>query len=172
MRPVPQPCPACGAAALEVFFEAPRVPVFCNVLWSTSEAALASPMGTIELAYCNECGLLTNVAFDESIIEYEGTYENSLHFSPKFQAFANELADHLVGSWDLHGKQLLELGCGFGDFLASLCERGNGRARSGHSVPDWRRRWPWLSTCCGNGHGGCGCRDRHATFGVGRTQRA
>ncbi len=129
MRSVDQPCPACDAVALEVFFEAPAVPVFCNVLWPTAEQALASPRGAIELAHCGACGLLYNVAFDSARIAYEGTYENSLHFSPHFQAFADALADRLVERWDLRGRNLLELGCGFGDFLASLCERGENVGR-------------------------------------------
>lgn len=129
MRAVDLPCPACDAVALEVFFEAAAVPVFCNVLWPTAAEALASPRGAIELAHCGACGLLYNVAFDPARIEYEGTYENSLHFSPRFQAFADELADGLVERWGLRGKNLLELGCGFGDFLASLCERGENVGR-------------------------------------------
>lgn len=120
-------CPACGAAGVRAFYEADGVPVSCNTLWPTREEALAAPRGSIRLGYCSSCGLIFNAAFAESEITYEHTYENSLHFSAHFQRYADELADRLVRTYDLRDKDILEIGCGAGDFLASLCERGENR---------------------------------------------
>jgi len=35
------------------------------------------------------------------------------------------LASHLIQDYNLHGKHILEIGCGRGDFLALLCQLGN-----------------------------------------------
>ena len=117
-------CPVCGHDADEPFFETERVPVFCNVLWPTREAALAAPCAPIRLAFCRECGLICNEAFDPALAEYSPAYENSLHFSPRFQQYAMELARRLIDRHKLNGKNVVEIGCGQGDFLALLAEYG------------------------------------------------
>jgi SAM-dependent methyltransferase len=60
-------------------------------------------------------------------MDYAVAYENSLHFSPRFQQYARELAGRLVSQYDLHNKTIIEIACGRGDFLALLCEMGNNR---------------------------------------------
>jgi hypothetical protein len=54
-------------------------------------------------------------------MEYTQEYENSLHFSPRFQEYANALADGLVERYDLRDKDIVEIGAGKGDFLIMLC---------------------------------------------------
>ena len=120
-------CRACESADAQVFFEIPAAPVLCNVLCPTREAALAVPRAAIHLAYCRSCGLVFNAAFDEAAISYQAEYENALHFSPTFQRFAEQLVERLVERHDLFDKDLLEIGCGSGEFLAALCDRGRNR---------------------------------------------
>jgi hypothetical protein len=98
------------------------VPVFCNVLWPTRAQALAAPRGDIRLAFCAGCGMLRNVAFEPELVRYSPGYENSLHFSPSFRRFADELARRLIARYDLRGKVVVDVGCGRGDFLALLCD--------------------------------------------------
>lgn len=117
-------CPLCGKSGAAVFFRVDRAPVFCNTLSATREEALAAPRAPIHLAHCPHCELVFNAVFDESALSYDATYENSLHYSPRFQQFARQLAKRLVERFDLHGKQIIEIGCGGGDFLAMLCEAG------------------------------------------------
>ena len=118
------PCPVCPDASLDEFFSLEDVPVYCNVLWPTREEALAAPTGSIRLGVCAGCGLVHNTRFDPSLVEYTGDYENSLHFSPRFSRYAEELADHLFKAHDLAGRTVLEIGCGKGEFLAMLCRGG------------------------------------------------
>ncbi len=110
-----------------IFWEARDLPVFCNVLCATREEALAVPRGDIRLAYAPKTGLITNVAFDPQRMAYGAQYENSLHFSPRFQAYADELVVGLVARHDLRGKTVLEIACGQGDFLKALCEAAGAR---------------------------------------------
>jgi SAM-dependent methyltransferase len=58
---------------------------------------------------------------------YTQAYENSLHFSPRFQSYAESLARRLIQQYDLHDKDMIEIGCGQGDFLRLLCQLGGNR---------------------------------------------
>ena len=70
-------------------------------------------------------GYLWNRAFDPALVAYSPAYENSLHHSPRFQDYVGALADRLVARYGLHGRQIVEIGPGEGNFLALLCERGH-----------------------------------------------
>ena len=120
-------CPVCGSQHLKVFFEMLDVPVHCNLLWPSRDAARHCPTGDIKLAFCPLCGFITNLAFDPARLEYTQAYENSLHFSPRFQDYARSQAARLIECYDLYNKDIIEIGCGKGDFLLLLCELGNNR---------------------------------------------
>jgi hypothetical protein len=60
-------------------------------------------------------------------MEYSQEYENSLHFSPRFQEYAAALAEGLVEKYDLRGKDIVEIGAGKGDFLIMLCAMAGNR---------------------------------------------
>jgi hypothetical protein len=113
-------CPVCGGADLTHCLSIPRVPVFCNVLYPTREAALAAPTGSMDLRFCPACGHLHNAAFDPATIRYSADYENSLHHSPRFQDYARELARDLHARHGLAGKTVVEIASGQGDFLRQL----------------------------------------------------
>ena len=68
--------------------------------------------------------MIANVAFDPALISYDPSYDNSLHFSPRFQTYAEALARRLIQTYDLRDKTIVELGCGKGDFLELLCRLG------------------------------------------------
>ena len=109
------------------FFAMAEVPVFCNVLCSTRGEALQVPRGQIELGFCARCGFITNLAFDPEKVKYSPQYENALHFSPRFQEYAEALARRLVDRHSLKGKTVLEIACGDGAFLRRLCKLGDNR---------------------------------------------
>lgn len=121
---------------------AERLPVFCNVLWPSRDEALTAPRGDIRLVSCERCGMLWNAAFDPELVRYSPEYENSLHHSPAFQRFAEDLAMRLVDRYELHGKAVVDVGCGGGDFLRLLCagtgNRGVGYDPSFPGRPDPR----------------------------------
>ena len=122
-----QACPACGSSDLDVFTEPTRLPTQSCTLWPGRDTALDCPRGTMSLALCGTCGLLVNVAFDPSLLDYDENYENSLHFSSLFQSYARELGTDLIERHDLHEKVILEIGCGKGDFLRMMVELGDNR---------------------------------------------
>lgn len=110
-----------------VFFEFLDVPIFCNVLWKNQQAAQTCARGDIKLAFDPISGLIYNAAFDPSRLVYSSDYENALDFSPRFQAYARSLALQLIARHNLRNKDIIEIGCGKGDFLLLLCELGNNR---------------------------------------------
>ena len=121
------PCPVCLASSTAEVLRITPVPIYCNVLHVSRDAALNAPRGDLALRFCPTCGHLFNAAFDPSLVKYQGDYENSLHFSPRFQAYATKLAASLVARHDLHGKRVTEIACGQGDLLYLLCTLGANR---------------------------------------------
>lgn len=117
-------CTSCGSPRLTHFYEVGDVPTNSVLLCDTREAALAIPRGDVRLARCEDCAFIFNAAFDPSLTEYSGRYESTQAFSATFQRFNESLADDLVHRFGLRGKRLAEIGCGDGDFLRLLCERG------------------------------------------------
>lgn len=120
-------CPVCESVSIENFLSIKQVPVHCNLLWSERESALAAPKGDIELGFCDACGHIFNTIFDPLLMAYTQAYENSLHFSPRFQSYAESLAQDLIERHDLHNKVLVDLGAGQGDFLRLLCDSADNR---------------------------------------------
>jgi SAM-dependent methyltransferase len=114
-------CPVCGGDAAQVFFSLPAVPVHCNILWPTAAAARAASRAPITLALCPGCGLVFNTAFDPALVTYDAAYENSLHCSPRFEAYADALARDLSERLALRDGLIVEVGCGKGEFLQRLC---------------------------------------------------
>lgn len=121
----PIACTACCALDAHVFVTIPNVPVLCNVLWQTPQEARNVTRVDVPLALCASCGHVFNPAFDPALLTYDVTYENSLHFSARFQQYADELVQSLIQRHDLRGKQIVEIGSGKGDFLAALCDLGD-----------------------------------------------
>lgn len=121
------PCPVCGHREMSLFLELQKLPVHCNLLWPSQEKALHAPTGDICLSLCPTCGMISNVAFDPTLMEYAETYETSLHFSPHFQDYAEWLARRLQERFNLNDKTIIEIGCGKGEFLSILCREGRNR---------------------------------------------
>ncbi|MFY9974054.1 MAG: class I SAM-dependent methyltransferase [Chromatiaceae bacterium] len=120
-------CPSCGTPGMAVFHEAPAVPTNSCILMETREEALTYPRGAIRLGFCHSCGFISNLAFEPALTEYSGRYEETQGFSPTFNAFHRALAERLIERYDLHGKDIVEIGCGKGEFLMLLCELGGNR---------------------------------------------
>lgn len=136
-------CIVCGSHdAASLIDLGVTVPVLCNVLHDTRSEALAAPSGWVSLFACHACGHVWNTAFDETLVDYGQRYENSLHFSPTFQGFVQELVAELVDDFGVRDGTVVEVGCGKGDFLAMLCRVGGNSgigfdpSYAGHQDPD------------------------------------
>lgn len=118
-------CPVCRSEEVTRMLSIPAVPVMCNVQWLSRMQAETAPRGCIDLLFCSGCGHVFNGLFDPSKIDYIGDYENALHYSPRFRQFSNQLAARLVKTYQLHKSSIVEIGCGTGNFLSTLCSHGD-----------------------------------------------
>jgi SAM-dependent methyltransferase len=120
-------CPSCKTRGMHIFHQAESVPTNSCILLGSREEALSYPRGSIQLAFCPACGFISNMAFDSKLTEYSGRYEETQGFSETFNSFHRDLAQRLIERHHLHHKDILEIGCGKGEFLLLLAELGNNR---------------------------------------------
>jgi SAM-dependent methyltransferase len=120
-------CQSCGANGMAVFYEVRGVPIHSCLLLPSREEALRFPRRDLALGFCATCGFIANVIFDPQVMNYSAAYEEQQSFSPRFNVFAEGLAKHLVEKYHLRNKNVVEIGCGKGDFLALLCQLGYNR---------------------------------------------
>ncbi|MBB65406.1 MAG: SAM-dependent methyltransferase [Waddliaceae bacterium] len=118
-------CPNCFANDIETFFEVKNTPVHNTLLLDSEKEALEFPKGDISLGLCKDCSFIYNTAFDPSVHQYSEKYEETQGFSPTFRAFHKQLAETLIEKHQLHGRKVIEIGCGKGEFLALLCDLGS-----------------------------------------------
>jgi SAM-dependent methyltransferase len=118
-------CPACYQAKLRIFFEADDVPTNSCILLDTVAEARGYPRGDIRLGFCSACGFVFNAAFDPKKTEYSERYEETQAWSGTFNRFHKALAERLIEKYHLRGRNVLEIGCGKGEFLMLLAELGD-----------------------------------------------
>ena len=120
-------CPSCGSGDYRVFYEVASVPVHSCIMFAAEKSAREFPRGRIELSACHSCGFVWNAAFDPSVQDYSPLYEDQQCYSATFNAFARRLAARIIEKYGIRNKDIVEIGCGKGDFLELMCEMGNNR---------------------------------------------
>lgn len=130
---------------MEPFFEMDGIPLSSCALSGTREAAGAFGRGDLELAVCHDCGFIQNRLFDPELVDYTIPYEESQAFSPRFLMFQEELVAELAAARDLAGRTILEIGCGKGAFLESLCRTSGARGVGVDPAGDFSRVEPGVN---------------------------
>lgn len=120
-------CQSCLSKEISIFHCLENTPVHSVLNMPSREIALNYPKGNISLGFCGRCGFVSNIDFDPELVEYSSNCEESQGFSMKFKEFLRDTATHLIQKFDLHNKDILEIGCGKGEFLSLLCELGENR---------------------------------------------
>jgi hypothetical protein len=74
---------------------------------------------------CSECGLLFNSAYDPSILNFDGQYENEQGHSSRFAAHVDESIERVVrfASGSPAPLTIIEIGCGQGTFMRKVADR-------------------------------------------------
>ena len=117
-------CPNCQKGTPEIFYTMDGVPTNSCILLSSREEAVNYPIGEIKLGFCDECGFIYNTVMDLKLTEYSGRYEETQGFSGIFSRFHRQLAEDVIEKYALTDKNIVEIGCGKGEFLMLLCTDG------------------------------------------------
>jgi len=120
-------CPTCKGTDLEDFFTIRNAPVHSIATMKSYEEAIKVPRKDIELTFCNRCGLVFNSAFDTSIDHFSQGYEDQQGFSPTFVKFITGVTERFIEKYDIRNKQVVEIGCGKGDFINLISRLGNNK---------------------------------------------
>lgn len=91
---------------------------------TSREEARNAATGEIELVSCLRCGFIWNRSFEVGKIAFEPGYQASLIHSGIFRSYIEGLSSRLIDRYSLREKSILEIGCGAGEFLRLLCEKG------------------------------------------------
>ena len=117
-------CPNCLAPEMRTIYESRNIPAHSCIMLATQEEARRFPLRDLILGFCASCGFISNTVFDPSVQAYTRGYEEQQSYSACFRTFQTSLIDRLIQRYNVHGKHVVEIGCGKGDFLIELCERG------------------------------------------------
>ncbi|MEN9580692.1 MAG: hypothetical protein RJA70_3701 [Pseudomonadota bacterium] len=98
-------------------------------LWSTEEKAKECAKRGLRLELCEHCGFIENRIFDAKATQYSEYYENALHFSSVYRNYSKQEATRLLDKYELRQKNIVDIGCGDGRFLALLCQLGECQGR-------------------------------------------
>jgi SAM-dependent methyltransferase len=95
-----------------------------NLLMKTCEQARDIVRGDLAMTVCVDCGFVFNAAFDPSKLNYGESYDNNQGCSSSFQQHLDNLVGLLLDNKGVRDKQIVEVGCGQGQFLQRLVREG------------------------------------------------
>jgi SAM-dependent methyltransferase len=117
-------CPLCGCSTFEPVLRVDRLPKEEGYFADTAREAAAAAVGSIALHHCTTCGLVHDSAPRHEDVTYEPGYTTFMGHSPSFARHVAETAEHLVARHGLTGGTVVDIACGFGDFLHALLDAG------------------------------------------------
>ena len=105
---------------MQTIFSCPNVPILQNRVYDSHAEALAAPIGALVINFDGD--FAWNDRFDPSLMHYDDLYDNSVP-SERFNAYYDQIADHLANSYDLSSGPVIDVGCGKGTFLKRMANR-------------------------------------------------
>lgn len=118
-------CPNCLTLSDADPFYTTTQPTNENVLYDRQSEALSCISAEINLQYCRTCGLVYNTSFREDLVDYSDRYKYTLPPTDVFSDFITKLIHTLVTRYGFEKKEIIEFGCGKGEFLTEFCSNGN-----------------------------------------------
>jgi SAM-dependent methyltransferase len=103
-------------------FRVEGLPILQNKTYRTRKEAVACPTGDIVLVQDEASGLVFNAAFDPASLVYDSEYQNEQACSGTFRRHLDDVT--AIIERYLHGRTLIEVGCGKGYFLDHLYRLG------------------------------------------------
>ncbi len=120
-------CPNCLGKNIDDFFFIRNAPSKSLITIKSYQEAISIPRRNISLAFCSDCGFIFNSIFDTRLDHYTHGYEDQQGYSTTFMQFISNVSKRVIEKYQVIGKDVVEIGCGKGDFLSLVCELGNNR---------------------------------------------
>jgi SAM-dependent methyltransferase len=120
-------CPSCFGKNIRNFFYIQNAPSKSLITIKDHKEAMSIPRRNISLAFCSDCGFIFNSIFDTSLDHYTHGYEDQQGYSATFNQFISNVSKRVIEKYHVIGKDVVEIGCGKGDFLNLVCELGQNR---------------------------------------------
>ena len=114
-------CPICTAGQPVTSVTRPLLPSMQNYVYRTADDARRSVRGQFSLATCSACGFSWNAAFDPSRLVYDAGYDNAVP-SAVMDRHYTDVATMLGRRHSLERGYVVDVGCGNGTFLKTLCQ--------------------------------------------------
>lgn len=108
--------------AFKTIYQAERLPVLQNRMFASESEARACARGDMRLVQDQTTGIISNQAFDQSLMRYDADYQNEQAVSGVFQQHLEDVSE--IISKHFCGKSLIEVGCGKAHFLERLQKLG------------------------------------------------
>lgn len=116
-------CPLTGSTNVKVLYKQTSVPLLQNRVYPTKERATEAACIDVTLAQSLDNGFVFSAFFDETIITYDGNYQNEQSNSLFFQQHLEDVISIMTANNLLEGK-VVEVGCGKAFFLDLLLNKG------------------------------------------------
>ncbi len=120
-------CLLCHSGSLISFLKRKNVPVHQHLLCPTFESAKNIVFGNLDLYFCNNCSFIFNNDFNPSLLNYGHNYENSQFHSDLFNDYIESLVNNLISENKIDNCNIVEIGCGKGNFLRKLISKSSNR---------------------------------------------
>lgn len=108
---------------LETLFKQSNVPVFQNKVYPSEQLALMAEKGEVELVQSLISGFVFNRAFTPHMMNYDVHYQNEQSNSAVFKSHLLNVL-HLLKSFGVENKKVVEVGCGKGVFFEMMLTEG------------------------------------------------
>jgi len=116
-------CPCCNVQTENnIFYKAFGIPILNNVVYHTHQEGKDAQTGDVQLQACSNCGFFYNSSFNPKFIQYDSRYNSSRVYSSIFNQYLDQIVEH-ISTFTSKNENILELGCGDGEFLKKLCQK-------------------------------------------------
>jgi len=120
-------CPLCRRTTFSEVLRLDGVPMEEGRFAATADEAARAMRASVALHHCTTCGLVYDMAPRVETVEYDGGYSTFMGHSPSFARHVKQTATRLVERHRLAGGTVVDIACGFGDFMLALLESGMAR---------------------------------------------
>lgn len=117
-------CIACGYHVTHPYFYPGDNPLSVMDLAANEQDSQDLPRYPMHFNMCARCGHIFNVDFDPDVVPYDDRSNLMFNQGSGWKQYLGGLVDAIEARHGLAGKTCVEIGCGDGEFLASLAERG------------------------------------------------